>query len=113
MLRLAVQRPREPSVACLAQVLIRLPAHPNVMQHAGNPFISQLGSLVIIMREADDSVQKYMQNKKKKGKAGAVAWVLDVGLQLARGLAHAHTNKIVHQDVSPGNALLFHTMKFL
>ncbi len=36
----------------------------------------------------------------------ALACVLDVGVQLAWGLAHAHDQGLVHQDVKPANVLL-------
>ncbi|MFD5337581.1 WD40 repeat domain-containing serine/threonine protein kinase [Streptomyces hawaiiensis] len=32
--------------------------------------------------------------------------ILDIAIQMARGLAHAHLSGVVHQDVKPGNVLL-------
>ncbi|MEV5385464.1 serine/threonine-protein kinase [Streptomyces sp. NPDC052721] len=35
-----------------------------------------------------------------------VGRILDIAVQVARGLAHAHLSGVVHQDVKPGNVLL-------
>ncbi|AEV84518.1 putative WD repeat-containing protein [Actinoplanes sp. SE50] len=40
------------------------------------------------------------------GPADVVARGLDVAIQVCWGLDHAHTNRLIHQDVKPGNVLL-------
>jgi WD40 repeat protein/serine/threonine protein kinase len=40
------------------------------------------------------------------GAARALASILDTAIQLAWGLQHAHSQRVVHQDIKPGNVLL-------
>ena len=40
------------------------------------------------------------------GSRQALARILDIAIQLAWGLRHAHAQRVVHQDVKPGNVLL-------
>lgn len=43
------------------------------------------------------------------GTRPALARILDVAIQVARGLGHAHAKGLVHQDVKPANVLLDHS----
>ena len=85
-----------------ALALVRLPEHANVVLYH-DAFVEQSlhRRLVIVMELAEHG------SVRDCAATLALGQVLDIGIQLARGLAHAHHHGVVHQDVSPANALLF------
>ena len=73
-------------------------AHPNVAsvyrvgEIAGKPFI----------------VSEYLRGKSLAALARPLPWrrVLELGVELARGLGAAHREGVVHRDIKPSNAVL-------
>jgi tetratricopeptide (TPR) repeat protein/serine/threonine protein kinase len=90
-----------------AMALVRMPVHPNVVRYK-NAFVTEQGALVILVELAPGgSCLEHVASLDCGAELAKLAFVLSAGVQLARGLAHAHRHGIVHQDVSPANALVF------
>jgi hypothetical protein len=89
-----------------AVFLAYLPEHANVMPYRQAFFAKKALSVVIVM---DFAAGGCARGRVEPGALPppSLEWVLDISIQLARGLAHVHHNGIVHQDVSPANTLLF------
>jgi hypothetical protein len=83
-----------------AQALARLKPHRNVVQVHAAGFAGELPYCVLELVEGP-GLDKVLA-------AGAVPLeqVLDLGEQLASGLAHAHAAGIVHRDLKPANVLV-------
>src|SRR5207247_2013227 len=47
-----------------------------------------------------------LEERIKQGAALALPEILRIGLQVARGLAAAHAQGLIHRDIKPGNILL-------
>ena len=91
-----------------ARILVGLARHINCVHYIYAFAEKQHGALVIVMELADyGSAREQSAGRCLGGAPPDAQWVLDVGIQLARGLAHAHHHGTVHQDVSPANTLLF------
>jgi serine/threonine protein kinase len=91
-----------------AQTLARLPAHANIVRYIDAFTERRSLALVIVMEFAEcGSARDAAAAQHARGEAAYKRWALDIGIQLARGLAHLHAHGIVHQDVSPANTLLF------
>lgn len=84
-----------------------LPAHPHV---AACHFVQRFEGLPLIFLEyvAGGSVQDWIATRRLYAgvPAEALYRVLAIAHESAAGLAHAHGNGLVHQDVKPANLLL-------
>lgn len=90
-----------------AQTWIHLGIHPNV---ASCYFVKKFNGIpVIFMDYVDDgSLSDYISSGRlyQSGKEQALRRILDIAIQFAWGLYHAHLHRVVHKDVKPGNVLL-------
>ncbi|MGW3951826.1 protein kinase domain-containing protein [Streptomyces sp. NPDC004752] len=90
-----------------AQTWVSLGLHPHV---CGCHYVRTLGGIPRIFTEyvpGNNLAQRITDRTLYAGGAEAVlARVLDLAVQVAWGLEHAHARGVVHQDVKPANVLL-------
>lgn len=95
-----------------AETWVKLSLHPNT---AGCWYVRRLGGIPRIFAELVEggSLDAWLTGSPEQpprlyagGHAAALARVLDVAIQFARGLHSAHTQGLIHQDVKPANVLM-------
>jgi WD40 repeat protein/serine/threonine protein kinase len=90
-----------------AQTWIELGLHPHI---ASCYYVRSLGGAPRLFAECVEggSLESWIESQKlyEGGKAQALERVLDVAIQFAWGLAYAHEQGLVHQDVKPDNVLM-------
>ncbi|MEU4767614.1 serine/threonine-protein kinase [Actinosynnema sp. NPDC023794] len=88
-----------------ARVWVDLGLHPNV---CGCHYVRDLDGLPGVFAEyvPGGSLRDWIDDRRLYAGPGAPARMLDIAVQFAWGLAHAHDRGYVHQDVKPGNVLL-------
>ena len=79
-------------------------SHPNVL--ALHTVVRVRGRVFLIMDQADSSVYQTLVSLTAGGKVLAEPEVRWIMRQVLRGLAYAHSQRIVHRDVKPENILL-------
>ena len=89
------------------QTWVQLGLHPHVVSCY---YVRVMGGLPRVFAEYVDggSLADWIRTRRlyRGGPAAALARVLDVAIQFAWGLDHAHEQGLVHQDVKPGNVML-------
>ncbi|WHT22896.1 protein kinase [Crossiella sp. CA-258035] len=111
---LAVKAPRRELVgtaegerrfAAEAESWVGLGAHPNTVSCV---YVRRLGGLPRVFAEWVDGGDLAMAVRQRRiyREGNGLARVLDVAIQSAWGLGHAHESGLVHQDVKPANVLL-------
>lgn len=90
-----------------AEIWVSLGLHPNV---CGCHYVRVLDGIPRVFAEyvPGGSLRDWIDDRRLYAgdRAGVLARILDVAVQFAWGLAHAHDHGLVHQDVKPGNVLL-------
>ncbi|MCX4705986.1 protein kinase [Streptomyces sp. NBC_01373] len=90
-----------------AEVWVSLGLHPHV---CACHYVRTLGGVPRVFAEyvAGGSLRDRIDDRSlyRGGHAPALARILDIAIQVAWGLNHAHTHGVVHQDMKPGNILL-------
>ncbi|WP_308197976.1 serine/threonine-protein kinase [Saccharopolyspora soli] len=90
-----------------AEIWVSLGLHPNV---CGCHYVRVLDGIPRVFAEyvPDGSLRDWIDDRRLYAgdRAAVLARILDVAVQFAWGLAHAHGRGLVHQDVKPGNVLL-------
>lgn len=90
-----------------AHVWVGLGAHPNTV---GCVYVRRIDDLPRVFAEwvngGDLATAISGRRLYAGGSRAASARILDVAIQVARGLEHAHRHRLVHQDVKPANVLL-------
>ncbi|HEY1176834.1 MAG TPA: protein kinase, partial [Phytomonospora sp.] len=90
-----------------AEAWVSLGLHPNV---CGCHYVRLLDGVPLVFAEyvPGGSLRKWIEDGRlyRGGPAAAAARVLDLAIQTARGLDHAHGRGLVHQDVKPANVLI-------
>jgi WD40 repeat protein/serine/threonine protein kinase len=90
-----------------ARTWVDLGLHPNV---CACHYVRRLGGIPRVFAEFADGGGLADQVRDRRLYAGgpevALERLLDIAVQFAHGLAHAHSRGIVHQDVKPANVLL-------
>lgn len=108
---LAVKSPRpdvyaadRDSFVAEAEAWVSLGLHPNV---CGCHYVRLLGGVPLVFAEyvPGGSLRKWIEDGRLY-RGDAAARVLDLAIQTARGLEHAHASGLVHQDVKPANVLI-------
>jgi WD40 repeat protein/serine/threonine protein kinase len=90
-----------------AQTWVKLGLHPHIVSCY---YVRRLGGVPHVFAEYVDGGD--LAGWIRSGKLyhgdphAALRRILDVAIQLAWGLRHAHTQRVVHQDIKPGNVLL-------
>ncbi|MCK9902826.1 protein kinase [Frankia sp. Cpl3] len=115
-IELAVKAPRPEFVATErgrvafeheAEAWMALGLHPHVVSCA---YVRRLGAVPRVFAEWVDggSLAEAVRSRRlyQGGPAEALRRVLDVAIQFAWGLEHAHRSGLVHQDVKPANVML-------
>jgi WD40 repeat protein len=86
---------------------VRLGLHPHTVTCY---YVRRLGGIPHVFAEyvAGGSLHEWIRSKRlyAGGPAEAHERILDVAIQFAWGLQHAHEQGIIHRDVKPGNVLL-------
>lgn len=113
---LAVKAPRPELVASAAQrrdfedeaaAWMRLGLHPHTVSCV---YVRRLGGVPRVFAEWVDggSLAEWVRDRRvyDGGPAAALERILDVAIQFARGLDHAHAQGLIHQDVKPANVML-------
>jgi serine/threonine protein kinase len=85
------------------QILLRLPAHPNLVRVLHADFLPGAGSPIpyLVFEYVEGQDVREMIDRRLLGPADA----LRLGLDVARGLAHLHHNDVFHCDIKPSNLL--------
>lgn len=90
-----------------AETWVSIGLHPNV---CGCHYVRVLGGIPRVFAEyvPGGSLRDWIRDRRlyTGGPAQALARVLDLAIQTAWGLQHAHERGLVHQDVKPANVLL-------
>ena len=90
-----------------AEVWVSLGLHPNV---CGCHYVRVLGGVPRVFAEyvAGGSLAEWIVDRRLYSgeRSAGLARVLDLAIQMAWGLEHAHTHGLVHQDVKPANVLI-------
>ncbi|WP_280309867.1 protein kinase domain-containing protein [Nocardia abscessus] len=90
-----------------AQTWVSLGLHPNV---CGCHYVRVLDGVPRVFAEyvAGGSLGDWVRDRRlyAGARVEVLARILDVAVQVARGLVHAHDRGLVHQDVKPANVLL-------
>ena len=81
--------------------------HPNIVSCY---YVQVLGGIPRIFAEyvSGGSLEKWTQQRKlySGGPEQGLQRILDIGIQVAWGLAHAHANEVPHHDVKPSNVMM-------
>jgi tetratricopeptide (TPR) repeat protein len=117
-LDLAMKAPRPELCATQAQVRefereceawVALGVHPHTVSCA---YVRRLGGVPRVFAEWVDggSLAQWVQQRRlyAGGTRDALRRILDVAIQFAWGLEHAHDQAMIHQDVKPANVMLTH-----
>ncbi|MFE3443151.1 WD40 repeat domain-containing serine/threonine protein kinase [Nocardia sp. NPDC059180] len=90
-----------------ADTWVSLGLHPNV---CACHYVRDLDGIPRVFAEyvAGGSLRDWIRDRRLYAgdPAEALARILDIAVQIAWGLAYAHSRGVVHQDVKPGNVLL-------
>lgn len=90
-----------------AETWVKLGQHPHAVACY---YVRRLGGIPRVFAEyvGGDSLAEWIRTRKlyAGGPDKALERVLDVAIQFAWGLHHAHEQGLVHRDVKPGNVLL-------
>ncbi|MGW1295414.1 protein kinase domain-containing protein [Streptomyces sp. NPDC002533] len=90
-----------------AETWVSLGLHPNVCSCY---YVRTMGGIPRVFAEyvSGGSLQEWIHDRRlyRGTRRKALARIMDVAIQTARGLAHAHDRGLVHQDVKPDNVLL-------
>ncbi|MEV0645626.1 protein kinase [Phytomonospora sp. NPDC050363] len=90
-----------------AEAWVSLGLHPNV---CGCHYVRLLDGVPLVFAEyvPGGSLRQHIIDRRlyAGGEPAASARVLDLAVQIAWGLQHAHDNGLVHQDVKPANVLI-------
>ncbi|SEB78482.1 protein kinase [Streptomyces sp. TLI_105] len=91
-----------------AEAWVNLGLHPNI---CGCHYVRRLDGLPTVFAEyvPDGNLHSWIASGRilrGLAPAEAVRRALDVAIQFAWGLEHAHRNRLVHQDVKPANVLI-------
>ncbi len=86
---------------------VNLGLHPNIVSCY---FVRQLGGVPRIFAEYVEggTLREWIDSRKLHtgGRDDALARIIDIAIQMAWGLHHAHENGVIHHDVKPGNVLM-------
>ncbi len=115
-LDLAVKRPRRETLARAggaenfereAETWVNLGLHPNIVNCH---YVRRIDGIPHVFAEFMDGgdLSSWIEEGRlyEGGPDKALERMLDIAVQFARGLSHAHDRGIVHQDVKPGNLML-------
>jgi serine/threonine protein kinase len=90
-----------------AEIWVSLGLHPNV---CGCHYVRVLDAVPRVFAEyvPGGSLRDWIDDRRlyAGGRTEVLARILDVAVQFAWGLAHAHDRGVVHQDVKPANVLM-------
>jgi WD40 repeat protein/serine/threonine protein kinase len=90
-----------------AETWVKLGLHPHAVTCY---YVRRLGGIPRVFAEyvAGGSLHEWVHTKRlyAGGPAEALERMLDVAIQFAWGLQHAHEQGLIHRDVKPGNVLL-------
>ncbi|MGW5496748.1 protein kinase domain-containing protein [Streptomyces olivaceoviridis] len=90
-----------------AETWVGLELHPHL---CGCHYVRTIGGVPRVFAEYVDggSLRESIDDGRlyRGARDEVVGRILDIAVQVARGLAHAHLSGVVHQDVKPGNVLL-------
>lgn len=81
--------------------------HPNVVRFIGACFVPPKVALVTEFIKGD-TLLAYLKNfaKTPKGRGELLSHAIQIGLQIAKGMAHAHMLQIVHRDLKSPNIMI-------
>lgn len=80
-------------------------AHPNIVRSV--EVEDQPGCLVLFQEDVDGSnLTRLIEQRKSERRHVTPAEIVDVAIQIARGLQHAHARGVLHRDLKPENILL-------
>jgi WD40 repeat protein len=89
------------------QTWVNLGLHPNVVSCH---YVRRLGSVPVVFAEFVEGgrLTDWIENRRlyEGGPEESLKRILDVAIQFAWGLGHAHENGLVHQDVKPDNVMM-------
>jgi WD40 repeat protein/serine/threonine protein kinase len=89
------------------QTWIELGMHPNIVTCY---LVRRINSVPRVFAEfvEDGSLRDWIHDKRlyEGGPEKALARIIDVSIQFAWGLVHAHRHGVIHLDVKPGNVML-------
>jgi predicted Zn finger-like uncharacterized protein len=90
-----------------AETWVKLGLHPHTVHCY---YVRQMGGIPRVFAEfvSGGSLEEWIRSRRlyRGGPERALGRLLDVAIQFAWGLQHAHENGLVHRDVKPGNLLL-------
>ncbi|HZY86940.1 MAG TPA: protein kinase, partial [Gemmataceae bacterium] len=90
-----------------AETWVKLGLHPHTVACY---YVRRLGGIPRVFAEfvAGGSLDEWVRTRRlyHGGPEASLERVLDVAIQIAWGLQHAHDQNLVHRDVKPGNVLL-------
>ncbi|MDG4857657.1 protein kinase [Streptomyces sp. T-3] len=90
-----------------AETWVSLGLHPNVCSCY---YVRTMGGIPRVFAEyvPGGSLREWINDRRLYGggRQEALTRILDLAIQVAWGLEHAHSRRLVHQDVKPGNILI-------